>query len=81
MPKMTQQIPVRTLFAVSQNTKVAICNYAKYQMVPSNFRQVFKHRKNENNHIQDIIFVNDKHRKNCECCAGHYLIVNHYSSI
>ena len=22
-----------------------------------------------------------KHRKNCECCPGHYLIVNHYSSI
>ena len=21
-----------------------------------------------------------KHRKNCECCPGHYLIVNHYSS-
>ena len=23
----------------------------------------------------------EKHRKNCECCPGHYLIVNHYSSI
>ena len=22
-----------------------------------------------------------KHRKNCKCCPGHYLIVNHYSSI
>ena len=22
-----------------------------------------------------------KHRKNCECCPGHYLIVDHYSSI
>ena len=22
-----------------------------------------------------------KRRKNCECCPGHYLIVNHYSSI
>ena len=22
-----------------------------------------------------------KHRKNCECCPGHYLIVNQYSSI
>ena len=22
-----------------------------------------------------------KHRKNCECCPGHYLIVNHYSSM
>ena len=21
-----------------------------------------------------------KHRKNCECCPGHYLIVDHYSS-
>ena len=24
---------------------------------------------------------NNKHRKNCECCPGHSLIVNHYSSI
>ena len=23
----------------------------------------------------------NKHRKNCECCPGHYLIVDHYSSI
>ena len=22
-----------------------------------------------------------KHRKNCECCPGHYLIVNHYTSM
>ena len=22
-----------------------------------------------------------KHSKNCECCPGHYMIVNHYSSI
>ena len=22
-----------------------------------------------------------KHRKNCECCPGHYLVVDHYSSI
>ena len=22
-----------------------------------------------------------KQRKNCECCPGHYLIVNHYSSL
>ena len=22
-----------------------------------------------------------KHRKNCECCPGHYLIVSHYSSM
>ena len=22
-----------------------------------------------------------KHRKNCKCCPGHYLIVNHYSSM
>ena len=27
------------------------------------------------------IIFNMKHRKNCECCPGHYLIVNHYSSI
>ena len=25
--------------------------------------------------------VPNKHRKNCECCPGHYLIVDHYSSI
>ena len=24
-------------------------------------------------------FLAFKHRKNCECCPGHYLIVNHYS--
>ena len=23
----------------------------------------------------------EKHRKNCECCPGHYLTVDHYSSI
>ena len=25
--------------------------------------------------------VGEKHRKNCECCPGHSLIVNHYSSM
>ena len=25
--------------------------------------------------------VEEKHRKNCECCPGHYLIVNHYPSM
>ena len=25
--------------------------------------------------------IDEKHRKNCECCPGHYLIVDHYSSI
>ena len=25
--------------------------------------------------------INIKHRKNCECCPSHYLIVNHYSSM
>ena len=28
-----------------------------------------------------IVFNQGKHRKNCECCPGHYLIVNHYSSM
>ena len=28
-----------------------------------------------------LTLVVHKHRKNCECCPGHYLIVNHYSSI
>ena len=23
----------------------------------------------------------EKHRKNCECCPGHHLIVDHYSSV
>ena len=27
------------------------------------------------------LYADNKHRKNCECCPGHYLIVNHYSSI
>ena len=27
------------------------------------------------------LMQNVKHRKNCECCPGHYLIVDHYSSI
>ena len=26
-------------------------------------------------------FWREKHRKNCECCPGHCLIVNHYSSM
>ena len=26
-------------------------------------------------------YIAKKHRKNCECCPGHYLIVNHYSSM
>ena len=26
------------------------------------------------------LYADNKHRKNCECCPGHYLIVNHYSS-
>ena len=25
--------------------------------------------------------VKAKHRKNCECCPGHHLIINHYSSM
>ena len=25
--------------------------------------------------------TNPKHRNNCQCCPGHYLIVNHYSSM
>ena len=29
---------------------------------------------------KQLIFVK-KHRKNCECCPGHHLIVDHYSSI
>ena len=30
--------------------------------------------------INTSIYI-PKHRKNCECCPGHYLIVSHYSSI
>ena len=29
--------------------------------------------------ITNINIDEKKHRKNCECCPGHYLIVNHYS--
>ena len=29
----------------------------------------------------DFFHTHTKHRKNCECCPGYYLIVNHYSSI
>ena len=38
------------------------------------------------NHIKkctlyfEIVYIK-KHRKNCECCPGHYLIVNHYPSM
>ena len=35
---------------------------------------------NINTNLNTIINLN-KHRKNCECCPGHYLIVNHYSSM
>ena len=28
-----------------------------------------------------LITFKPKHRKNCECCPGHSLIVNHYSSM
>ena len=33
--------------------------------------------------VTKVVFAieNIKHRKNCKCCTGHYLIVNHYSSM
>ena len=31
--------------------------------------------------LRPILMLFKKHRKNCECCPGHYLIVDHYSSI
>ena len=33
------------------------------------------------NDSQEFAKRSHKHRKNCECCPGHYLIVDHYSSI
>ena len=35
----------------------------------------------DNIHERNTYIITSKHRKNCECCPGHYLIVNHYSSI
>ena len=29
----------------------------------------------------NTLHIDNKHRKNRECCLGHYLIVNHYSSM
>ena len=31
--------------------------------------------------VMNMVLQRKKHRKNCECCPGHYLIVDHYSSI
>ena len=33
--------------------------------------------------VTKVVFAieNIKHRKNCKCCTGHYLIVNHFSSM
>ena len=31
--------------------------------------------------VEQLVPFSIKHRKNCECCPGHYLIVNHYSSM
>ena len=30
---------------------------------------------------ETMVIFPKKHRKNCECCPGHYLIVNHYDVI
>ena len=51
-----------------------------------NFNLTFQTR---NKHINSVYWLraylqhskNLKHRKNCKCCPGHYLIVNHYSSM
>ena len=42
-----------------------------------NYRQLHDNGDDNNDNNDD----NDKHRKNCECCPGHYLIVNQYSSM
>ena len=39
-----------------------------------------KDGKHQPHDLKHAIFYS-KHRKNCECCPGHYLIVNHYSSM
>ena len=31
--------------------------------------------------VEGYLCIHIKHRNNCECCQGHYLIVNHYSSM
>ena len=30
---------------------------------------------------KELSWIKFKHRKNCECCPGHYQIVSHYSSM
>ena len=54
-----------------------LCVSAKAMTVPGEIDKCFS--KADLDAFRVIVFR--KHRKNCECCPGHYLIINHYSSI
>ena len=56
-------------------TKARDCNMNSYAVITGIW---LKYQAFEVNLISNS---SRKHRKNCECCPGHYLIVNHYSSI
>ena len=45
------------------------------------FREFFFLFVSASNAVLSTFCLLHKHRKNCECCPGHYLIVNHYSSM
>ena len=58
---------------LKENTVLlSICIYVRHKRDISTFSQVFDCFGHE---------IHIKHRKNCECCPGRYLIVNHYSSM
>ena len=43
--------------------------------------QLFTRKTFQTKCAKPFLATNIKHRKNCECCPGHYLIVSHYSSM
>ena len=45
------------------------------------FREFFFLFVSASNAVLSTFCLLHKHRKNCECCPGHYLIVNHYSAM
>ena len=60
-----------------------VCNTTQYEMWDLILKSIFSIPSNSSKGIwcQEMIIASKKHRKNCECCPGHYLIVNHYSSM
>ena len=71
-------------------------NMKKYPVVFEQCNKLFEHCKNRElpSLLDQALFkfgekckhsnstnLKLKHRKNCECCPGHYLILDHYSSI